>query len=244
MEYQLLPGRVIPNKHRSLSGFVSLSDGRSVAFESSIERDAIIRFDFEHPGRYIETQPFTLQYVWQGRKRLYTPDILVRRASDEKGTVDIVEVKSKDATEEELKKLLPSFEAMRAVCEERNWGFQIITDDDNRADAMVQNANFLGRYKNTGIDEAVKNTLTTVLGKRTLTPNELLGSCFAGKEQRAVGMAVLWGLIANRVVVFDFRKPLRMDSTYLRMVSTVSIHAPECGEFGSGYPSPKEILSP
>ena len=63
---------------RHCPGQITLSAiTHTVEYESQLERDAIV-FLAESPGfRFVQTQPFTLKYTENGRRRRYTPDLLV-----------------------------------------------------------------------------------------------------------------------------------------------------------------------
>ncbi|WP_425127631.1 Tn7 transposase TnsA N-terminal domain-containing protein [Burkholderia arboris] len=73
--------------------FPSLKSGRSVAFESLIERDALLLFEFSRGIVSYREQPYSIYYSFNGRSRRYTPDFELTLAS---GAVLLIEVKPEE----------------------------------------------------------------------------------------------------------------------------------------------------
>jgi hypothetical protein len=73
--------------------FPSRKSGRSVAFESLIERDALLLFEFSRGVASYREQPYSIRYTFEGRSRKYTPDFELSLAS---GAVLLIEVKPED----------------------------------------------------------------------------------------------------------------------------------------------------
>ncbi|WP_408283113.1 TnsA endonuclease N-terminal domain-containing protein [Paraburkholderia aspalathi] len=73
--------------------FPSRKSGRSVAFESLIERDALLLFEFSRGVASCREQPYSIRYTFEGRSRKYTPDFELSLAS---GAVLLIEVKPED----------------------------------------------------------------------------------------------------------------------------------------------------
>jgi len=123
------PVRKIPRKRRSLSGLVPFQLlGRSIAFESSLERDFLLILR-EREVAVIE-QPLTLLGKRLGYKTgRYTPDFLVwtwNRHGPE--VVTLVEVKPEDVLRKEYGKLRPKLLAGLRFAKQQGWNFRIITE--------------------------------------------------------------------------------------------------------------------
>lgn len=219
LDIRLLPGRSIPPKSRALTGQVSLRDGTSAPFESSLERDALIRLDFDVAGRTIRSQPFTIEYLVEGRARRYTPDILVEFCEHEITPVTVIEVKPKAVLEERWAEFEIRFKVVRELCRRNKWNFEILTEDHILRDSFVQNATFLRKYIDLPVDPARALMLLQVLIEvENGTPNQLLVQAFRSPETRPNAMWILWTLVANKVIGFDMSNPLNMNVTSLQLI--------------------------
>jgi len=70
--------RIALSYGRHVTGQISISFPRCpIRFESQLERDVIVFLSVQPGIRFIQSQPFTLRYVESGRRRRYTPDLLV-----------------------------------------------------------------------------------------------------------------------------------------------------------------------
>lgn len=74
-----MPVRKIPTNRRSITGLVSSrKNDRMTGFESSLERDFLLLLDFDRNVERYEEQPVTIRYRdREGKRRTYTPDVLV-----------------------------------------------------------------------------------------------------------------------------------------------------------------------
>lgn len=77
--YQLEEKLVI---HVSVYPDCTLLKDSAVPFESTLERDFLIRLEVDPNVLAVESQPFTIEYVDNGKKRVYTPDFLVTYKHD------------------------------------------------------------------------------------------------------------------------------------------------------------------
>ena len=79
-----MPVRTIPKHSRSLTGLVPNTRTQAMtAFESSLERDFLMLLDFDPDVELFEEQPVKIGYHDDnGRRRTYTPDVLVRYRTD------------------------------------------------------------------------------------------------------------------------------------------------------------------
>jgi TnsA endonuclease N terminal len=218
MHFQVLPGRLIPPKSRGLTGRLTLRDATQVCFESGLERDLIILLDFERSGRLIKTQPFTLTWEGDGRKRIYTPDVFVQYADSEKRPIQIIEVKPSDVFEKERARLEPKYEEVQVFCKTQGWEFLVKTEREIRLDAYLNNATFFRRYLRDRPDGAIAQIICNQLKKtRCLTPTQVLDQCSPVESMRPKFLFELWTLIAQKFVLMDFTQALNQDKTQLKV---------------------------
>lgn len=118
--------------YRGLRGYYpSFKTGRSVAFESRLERDHFLLLDADPRVSTYDEQPVTITFDGRRRSRRYTPDCRVIYRS---GTTELVEVKYAadiaSMSGDERVDLDEAHNAARAWCTERGWSFKLRTDQD------------------------------------------------------------------------------------------------------------------
>lgn len=211
------PVRKLKPNNRSLTGWVSCRDGRSVPFESSLERDLIIVLDFNLNTESIHAQPFTIDYVNdEGRNRFYTPDFLaIKNRLDNSADALVYEVKYREDLRENWRKYKSRFKAARRYCRCEGMSFCLVTEREIRT-PLVQTATFLRRYRTYQADEATEIEL--IRGMKVFdklegcTPNSLLQASYAYQPNRAKAIAHLWRLMDSRRILFEEDVPLTMNS--------------------------------
>lgn len=202
------PVRTIGTSRRSITGKVAFG-GKSIAFESSLERDFLVLLDFDSTVDDVFEQPVRITYTAaDGRKRYYTPDFLVEYGS---GARVIYEVKYRISLQEEWNTLKPRFRAAIRYAKENGMRFSIVTEVEIRGTAYLANVRFLRPYRGyvltMAIDEHLIKTLA-VLGETT--PEALLVAAYWNVENRIRAVASLWRLVATRRIFADLYEPLTM----------------------------------
>ena len=156
--------------------FPSLKMGRMVAFESLIEQDYLYVLDYEAAVTAFEEQPITIEYIWEGAQRKYTPDFLVRRNESR----ELVECKPAPLVSKEDNQR--KFAAAIDWCKTKGWLFSIVTDQDLRRGPRLANIKLLTQYARLGITSetvhwaegclvGANNPLTLQEGGRILYPH-------------------------------------------------------------------------
>ena len=108
--------------HRVIGKFPSIKTGKSIWWESQIERDYCFYLEIDSDAEYYESQPFQINFKFRGVPRRYTPDFLVIRPNCKQ----LVEIKplAKTKTEEFQEKILN----IKAVCRDNGYEFLVVTD--------------------------------------------------------------------------------------------------------------------
>lgn len=120
--------RKIGNTRISVSGLYPFKKDSAVAFESTLERDFLIRLEVDPNVLAVESQPFTIEYFDNGQKRVYTPDYLVTYKHDDFLPFiapKLVEVKPTDELQLNLHLWKVRYRAAMRVCKEEGWKFHI-----------------------------------------------------------------------------------------------------------------------
>jgi len=202
------PARTIGTSRRSITGRVAFG-GRSIPFESALERDFLVLLDFDVTVEGVLAQPFRITYQGaEGRQRYYTPDFLVEYES---GDRVIYEIKYRSNLKDEWATLKPRFRAAIRYAKQNGMRFTIATEVEIRGSSYLSNIRFLRPYRDYAptrtIDEHLIKTLV-VLGETT--PESLLAAAYWSLDNRIKAVAPLWRLVATRRIHADLYEPLTM----------------------------------
>lgn len=169
-----MPVRTVSNRGRRnvIGYFPSLKMRRMVQFESALERDLIYLLDFDRQVAAFEEQPLKIAYQYEGKTLTYTPDFQMETTS---GRVMLLECKPAcfvDREENQRK-----FDAAQTWCAAQGWGFQVVTEEQLRADYLVQNVKLLTQHARHEVDVQVKGKITAFLaGERSVTIGDVMAA--------------------------------------------------------------------
>jgi len=207
------PARDIKATWRSVSGRYAFRGESSVGFESTLERDFIMRTEFRVDVQDIVSQPVTLSYsMADSRENKYTPDFLVYfRLTDEPYPLYprplLVEVKPYEVWTEELDELRPKWRAAIRYARERDCDFRV-HDESRIRDRALDNIRRLGRYRVMDTPEDENRWILDQVRTMGGTPiHYLIARHFPG-EDRGVATARIWHLIATRRLDCNVNEPL------------------------------------
>lgn len=212
-ETKLQQVRRIKPTRRSVSGVYMFRGEVAVEFESTLERDFILRTEFSLSVLEIVPQPCRIEYLAPScRKQTYTPDFLVyyrlgNRSFEDYQKPVLVEVKPEAEWRQHWRKWLPKWKAAHAYARQQGWEFHI-RDESRIRDQALKNINFLARYKRmTFPPEESRVVIETAKQMGTVTVDYLLARHFMGLY-RAQGIAHIWHLLAIRALDCDISRPL------------------------------------
>ncbi len=139
-----MPVREIPIRTRSKSGyFYSHKNGRSVAYESLLEKKCFLMLEFDDEILSYEEQPLKIGN--------YVPDVLARTGN---GKGVLIEVKYSREAENPDERLSAKFDALRRYCENGGWTFKIFTEKDV-TEPYFSNLSLIYRYAPIKPDERI-----------------------------------------------------------------------------------------
>ena len=147
-----MPVRRIPKNSRSLTGLVPNTRTSSMtAFESSLERDFLLLLDFDPDVEFYEEQPVKIIYYdAKGRRRTYTPDVLVRYRTDPSPAKHakplLCEVKYREDLRQHWSVYRPKFRAAQRYARQHDWRFRLVTERHVRT-PYLDNVKFLRPYR-------------------------------------------------------------------------------------------------
>ncbi|MGJ8586283.1 MAG: TnsA endonuclease N-terminal domain-containing protein [Marinosulfonomonas sp.] len=205
--------RKIRPTRRSVSGVYAFRGEQAVPFESTLERDFLIRTEFFASVADVVSQPIQIPFNDQsGREYHYTPDFLVyrhlgNRTYHEYPRPQLIEVKPDSEWRKHWRKWLPKWKAARRLARENGWDFRI-HDESRIRDQALENIRFLERFKRSDFpEEESRWVLETVEQMGSAPFHYLLTQHFQGND-RSVGVAHLWHLLAMRRLDCDINRKL------------------------------------
>src|SRR2546428_10283305 len=135
----LMPVRTIPKNYRNLTGLVpNTRTSGMTAFESTLERDFLLLLDFDPDVAFFEEQPVKIVYHdANGRRRTYTPDVLVRyrtNPTQARHTKPLLcEVKYRDDLRQHWVEYRPKFRAAQCYARQQGWRGHLGTERHRRS---------------------------------------------------------------------------------------------------------------
>lgn len=205
--------RIIKPTRRSNSGVFPFRSEMPIPYESSLERDFLIRTEHFNCVFEIVPQPVKIPFIgMDGRQYTYTPDFLVYYKLGNHSPLDppkplLVEVKPEEDWRRHWREWLPKWKAARRLASERGWVFHI-NDESRIRDKAFENIQFLARYKRLEFaPEDIRAVLDSVREVGCPPIQYLLERHFMG-AYRGVGISMLWHMIATRLLECDISQPL------------------------------------
>jgi len=200
------------SRYQTLKGYISdVSLNRLVEFESSLERDFIYLLEFDTNVKSYYEQPLTLIYNDGIKNRTYTPDFLVEYWDEEP---ELIEIKYLADLKKNGNKYQLKFKASEEFCSFNKMSFKVKTEEDIRNDKLF-NCRFLLMYKDR-LKSIKENHILIVcqvlksFGKAT--PSEIINKASNDPEKKLELIYVIWVLVANYIISFNFKKRLTMNS--------------------------------
>lgn len=205
--------RKIKPTRRSVSGIYVFREQSSIAYESTLERDFLIRTEFNIQVLDVISQPVKIPFSGlNGRTYTYTPDFLVYyrlgdRTYENYPKPMLVEIKPEQEWRKHWRKWLLKWRAARRYALSQGWTFHI-HDEIRIRDQVFRNIRFLERYKRISFPaQETMAVLASINQMGSSTVDYLLARHFMG-IYRAEGLSHIWHLLATRQLDCDMSRPL------------------------------------
>jgi len=213
-----MPVRKIPKNYLLVTGvFSSAKNGKSLGYESLLERDLMILLEFDDSVEGFEEQPVKVPFVVNGKKlKPYVPDILIHYLPATSGEVRrpvLGEVKESEDLKKNKAKYAPKFEAASLYADERGWEWHIFTEKEIRT-PYLDNLKFLREYYSAEPDPALQHEVIHYLqNARNPITVEVLLQNLCPTEDRVLHIApAIWHQVATKHIAADLKKLLTMKS--------------------------------
>ncbi|WP_370869973.1 TnsA endonuclease N-terminal domain-containing protein [Methylobacter sp.] len=202
--------RKIKPTRRSVSGIFPFRGIDSIPFESTLERDFLIRTEHNPFVTKIVAQPAQIPFIGlNGRTYTYTPDFLVYFENQPGSRKPmLVEVKPQEALLEHWEKLRPKLRAGFRYAKLRDWNFRIYNENRIR-DQFLENIKFLNGYKRRILSSEKSQLICStlkLLGPISIT--DLVDSLTNSHLEDKVDQLCIWQLLAFKHLGCDLGKPL------------------------------------
>lgn len=206
-----LKNRKIGYTYSSVSGVFSFRREKSIAFESTLERDLLTILEFNDSVLDVIEQPVTIEYTNNnGKLTTYTPDFLVHFKTNDSFVPKsmLIEVKPSNILKKKFDNLRPKFKVATSYAQENDYIFKIY--DENRIRGIdLKNISFLQRYKLLQYDKYEEDIICKHLkavGHTTI--DHLLAHLYVSDMQRGTALGQIWHLISNKIIGCDIGRPL------------------------------------
>ncbi len=209
--------RKIGYTYGSLSGLYPFRGEKSIAYESSLERDMLKLLEHDKRVLSVIEQPFTIEYVNDnGRNTTYTPDFLVNfripryRVDFEENYTRpwLVEVKPHDVLFKDLKKLKKKFKAGIRYATQEGYKFKIFTEKRIRCQTLF-NIDFLNRFKHAEYDPIEEERILDFLEMVGHTYIDvIIANLFVTDVQKGLGLGQIYHMLSVGKLGCDFTRPI------------------------------------
>lgn len=211
--------RKIGYTYSSVSGRFSFRGEKTIAFESTLERDLLTLLEFDESVLDVIEQPVTIEYVNKnGRNVTYTPDFLVhyRTISNEYSAKEqpsrLIEVKPNFILKKEWPILKPKFKVATAYAKQQGYIFNIY-DESRLHSICFNNIKFLSKYKRYHYSNDEQHRILSHLILVGHTPiDHLMLSISPTKEQQAITLGHIWHLLSTQKIGCNMQEPLRNET--------------------------------
>lgn len=205
--------RIIRPSRRSVTGVYAFRGETPIAFESTFERDFLIRAEFFLDVLDIIPQPVQIPFeAPNGMNYTYTPDFLVYYRLGKRNYWDypkplLVEVKPNAEWKKNWRKWMPKWKAANRHATSQGWEFRIF-DEFRIRDQAFENIHFLERYKRMQFPVEESRWIINTIRQMGSAPfHYILARHFMGIHT-AEGIAHIWHLLSKRQLDCDISRPL------------------------------------
>ncbi len=207
--------RKIGYTYGSVSGHFPFRKQRSIAFESTLERDLLVMLEFNDSVYDVIEQPVTIEYTNKnGRATTYTPDFLVYFEQPDEIITRIrrkpllIEVKPRNILRKKFEELRPKFKIAMKYAYENDMIFKIYDENKIRGQ-YFQNVSFLKRYKSLHYSKEEEQRIleyVEVMGNPTI--DNVLVYLYDTDVQKGMALGQIWHLLANKKLHCPYGEPL------------------------------------
>jgi len=197
--------RKIGYTYGSVSGHFAFRKEKSIAFESTLERDLLTLLEFNDSVDDVIEQPMTIEYTNDnGKDVTYTPDFLVFFNESDAEILRsqrkplLIEVKPRDRLIKDWDKLKKKFQIGIKYAHANDMIFKVY-DESRIRNTYLDNVLFLKRYKRLAYSEdTAMEILSLVHANGSLSIEHILEHISATQEQKGIALGQVWHMVARK----------------------------------------------
>lgn len=210
-----MPVRRAKYNRQSVGGsFASMRLGRSVRFDSLLERDFFLVLDLHPSVVWFEEQPMKIPWIdSSGLHRVYVPDVLVRFRKGQflgrrVGRPLLIELKHRNVLRKNWELLRPKLRAGIRAAAQHGWRFKILTNEQTRG-LVLQNAEFIRKHLHTECDCETTGALKIqIVQSRNCTAEQLAAALDRNGCVERSNLDAVWALVAQGIFATDLEVPI------------------------------------
>lgn len=211
--------RKVGYTYGSVSGHFAFRKEKSIAFESTLERDLLTLLEFNDSVSDVIEQPVTIEYTNDnGRDVTYTPDFLVYFNEPDADLFRLqrkpllIEVKPRDKLTKDWDKLKKKFQTGIQYAHANDMIFKVY-DESRIRTIYLKNILFLKRYKRLTYNrEDSIDIFSLVHSNGTLSIEHILEHLFVTQEQKGIALGHIWNMIANKLLLCSMETTLNINT--------------------------------
>lgn len=192
--------------------FPSLKLGKMIFCKSLLVRDYLIHLEWDDTVTSYELKPFKIAYKADGKRRFFTPHLLVNAQANQTKIVWLISSTDLEKGQEKFIKLVSN------ACSGQGYSFEIKRAYEIRNDPFFSNLKILQRYARFEI--TIKQIfLCNDFFAQTSAP--CLGDLMKFFSCRNEPMQAVFALLAQKIVSADLNSELIDDELSLRLVNSL-----------------------
>ncbi|QFR49791.1 heteromeric transposase endonuclease subunit TnsA [Sulfurimonas lithotrophica] len=202
-----MPVRKLKKSYISCVGyFKSYKNDRQQAFDSILEREWFLYFEFDKNVASYAEQPYHMYYQLNGVKTRYTPDILVTYRD---GSQKLFEVKYQDEidSDEDLQHKL--FILKNEVPKQKHHPFDVLTDVILDT-IYMKNCAFLYKYAFLQENQELSDKVETAINNydTSISVNSLLEDITTNQQEQLMIMPYVWKKVFDNPTLIDMNEKI------------------------------------
>ncbi|GFD86997.1 hypothetical protein KUL150_30560 [Alteromonas sp. KUL150] len=172
-------------------------------FESYLENAFFNQYEFDPSIVTIESQPLSISYYFEGKKRFYTPDIGLVQCSDNGLQEKFKEVKHSSAMKDKTTR--NKYKRIRRVFKRLGYEFEVVTEENLKSEQALRNLEII--YKSVGNITSNSPLIDDALS--CIPSCTTLGEATTALKALQIDPCVLYYLLYKQLYQFDLNQPLR-----------------------------------
>lgn len=210
-----LPKRKIKKTFRSVTGFFpSKINGRSMAFESLLEKNLFLSLEFDITVKNYLEQPVKISYKNLNRNTSYHPDCLINYHNKKS---KLIEVKYSNDLKDKAVEYKIKFDKAKEYAYDNDMVFDLFTEE-NVKKQTVKNMEFLYAFAFIDISESREQKILSDLQKnKEVNIKDFLFFLSSNRIEQAKFLPYIWKLVFENIIYLDYKSEAITMNSLIRL---------------------------